>query len=106
MHARVTIGSIRIILSAKLLDGGIDFYRRDGIDTMRNGDRGVRSGSSSKNQRVVERPAAEYPIHLLVEWLSVLPGNHRLVPGTVYIDEVAIGSSRMEKNFIVWLPVR
>src|ERR1700693_1220332 len=91
MNARVAVGLIRVELSAKLIDCGINLYRRDRIDAMGQGDRGVRSGPGSKNQRVVERPAAEYAVYLLVEWLLVLPGSHLLVPGTVYIDKVAIG---------------
>src|SRR6266536_4958869 len=106
MNARVAIGSIRIVLSAKLLDRGINLYRRERIDTIRQGGCGVRSGSGPKNQRVVERPAAEYPVYLLVEGLPVLPGNHRLMPGAVYIDKVAIGNGRVEEDFIIWRPVR
>ncbi len=58
MNARIAVGFIRVELSAKLLDRRINLYRRDRIDTMRQGDRGVRSGPGSQNQRVVERPAA------------------------------------------------
>src|SRR5690349_2736706 len=100
MNVRVAVGFIRVELSAKLINRGINLYCRDRIDTIRQGDRGVRSGPSSKNQRVVERPAAEYAVYLLVEWLLVLPGSHLLMPGTVYIDKVAIGKGPVEYDFI------
>ena len=105
MNARVAVGFIWVELSAKLIDRGINLYRRDRIDTMRQGDRGVRPGSGSKNQRVVERSVAEYAVYLLVEWLLVLSGSHLLMPGAVYIDKVAIGKGRVEEDFIVWRPV-
>src|SRR5260370_12433418 len=106
MHAWVAVGVIRVQPSAKLLDGGINLYRRDRIDPISQGDRGVRSGPGSKNQRVVERAPAEYAVDLLVEGLLVLPGSHYLVPDIVHIDKVAIGNGRADDDFIVWRPIR
>src|SRR5712691_5943166 len=102
MNARVAVGLIRVKPGAKLIDCGVNLYRRDRIDTMGQSDRGVRSGPGSKNQRVVERPAAEYAVYLLVEWLLVLPVSHILMTGAVYIDKVAIRRGRVEDDFIVW----
>src|SRR5260370_37775229 len=106
MHAWVAVGVIRVQPSAKLLDGGINLYRRDRIDPISQGDRGVRSGPGSKNQRVVERAPAEYAVDLLVEGLLVLPGSHYLVPDIVHIDKVAIGNGRADDDFIVWGQIR
>ena len=106
MNAWVAVGVIRVVLSAKLLDRGVNLYRRDRIHTVRQGDRGIGAGSGPKNQRVVERPVAEYPVDLLVEWLLILPGSHRLVPYAVYIDDVAIRNGRTDDDFIVRRPVR
>src|SRR5438105_520191 len=102
MNVRIAIGFIRVELCSQLIDRGINLYRRNRIDTMRQCERSVRSGPGSKNQGVVERPAAEYAVYLLVEWFLVLPANHLLMPGAVYIDEVAIVKSRVEDDFIVW----
>jgi hypothetical protein len=57
MNARIAVGFIRVELSAKLLDRRINLYRRDRIDTIRQGDRGVRSGS--EYQSVNDRTGKE-----------------------------------------------
>src|SRR5690242_5025624 len=98
MNAWIAVRFIRVELSAKLLDRRINLYGRDRIDTICQGDCGVRSGPGSQNQRVVERPAAEYAVYLLVEWLLVLPGSHLLMPRAVYIDKVAIGRDWSKDN--------
>ena len=54
MNTRIAVGFIGVELSAKLIDRGINLYRSDRIDAMRQGDRSIRSGPGSKNQRVVE----------------------------------------------------
>ena len=105
VHPRAAVGFIRVEPSAKLLDRGINLDRRDRSNAILQGERRVRAGPGSKNERVVERPAAEDAVDLLVERLPVLPGNHRLVPGAVDIDKVAGRNGGTEDNFIVWRPV-
>ena len=105
VHPRTAVGFIRVELSAKLLDRGINLDRCDRINAILQSERRVRAGPGSKNERVVERPAAEDAVDLLVERLPVLPGNHRLVPGAVDIDKVAGRNGGTEDNFIVWRPV-
>ena len=102
VHPRAAVGFIRVELSAKLLDRGINLDRCDRIDPIGQREGGVRAGPGSKNERVVERPAAEDAVDLLVERLPVLTGHHRLVRGAVDIDNVAFGNSRDEADFIVW----
>src|SRR5947209_9867102 len=75
VHPRAAVGFIRVELSAKMLDRGINLDRCDRINAILQSERRVRAGPGSKNERVVERPAAEYLVDLLVERLPVLPGK-------------------------------
>src|SRR5947209_14529559 len=102
VHPRTAVGFIRVEPSAKLLDRGINLDRRDRSNAILQGERRVRAGPGSKNERVVERPAAEDAVDLLVERLPVLTGHHRLMRGAVDIDNVAFGNSRDEADLIVW----
>ena len=95
VHPRAAVGFIRV-------ERGINLDRCDRIDPSGQREGGVRAGPGSKNERVVERPAAEDAVDLLVERLPVLTGNHRLMRGAVDIDNVAFGNSRDEADLIVW----
>ena len=105
VHPRAAVGFIRVELSAKMLDRGINLDCRDRIDPIGQREGGVRAGPGSKNERVVERAAAEDAVDLLVERLPVLTGHHRLMRGAVDIAKVAGRNGGTEDNFIVRRPV-
>src|SRR5258708_26219546 len=55
---------------------------------------------------MMERIPWENLVQAPVEWLFVLPGNHRLVsPSIVHINNITTRDSRMKQDLVVWRPV-